>query len=237
MDLRYVYPETDVPTLHLPDAILASVPRDTLCQVLIDLRTYWARNSEMACRSRIDAIILEALATSGVEITCFAEVKNEWMGPGYGYTGAVDYMIGSAPTMDAVDDIDSFILVVEAKREWPDNSVAQVLAEAGCLLKKRMENGKNTPVFAMLTNAYLFQFFAIDVDGIVYCSGPPCVLGLGPDGTYATSHSLLLILRWLRWFISCMAAISPRVSAEDLSVDMIVTSLSAIRGSFGPRSQ
>ena len=68
---------------------------------------------------------------------------------------------------------DSFLLVVEAKYEWPAKSVAQTLVEAGCLLKKRLAAGKNTPVFAVLTNGLLFRFFAIDTDGTVYSSGLP----------------------------------------------------------------
>jgi hypothetical protein len=107
---------------------------------------------EMACLSRIDAIIAKAIATSGVEFRTYCEVKNDWSGRGYAYKGNVDYMIGAGG--------DSSLLVVEAKKELPDSAVAQVLAEAGCLPKNRDLNGKCTPVFAVLTNAVFFQCFA-----------------------------------------------------------------------------
>ena len=78
-----------------------------------------------------------------------------------------------------------------------DDSVAQVLCEAGCLLKKRLAAGKETPVFAVLTNGLLFRFFAIDTNGVVYSSGlPPIGLGFGSEGDYTNSPTLSEILRW-----------------------------------------
>ena len=64
------------------------------------------------------------------------------------------YMFGSSKTK-FVDTMDSFLFVVEAKKEWPDSAIPQVLCEAGCLLKKRLAAGKDTPVFAVLTNSSL----------------------------------------------------------------------------------
>ena len=159
----------------------------------------------MACRSRIDAIIAEAIATSGVEFRTYCEVKNDWSGQGFSYQGNVDYMIGEGG--------ESFLLVDEAKKEWPDSAVAQVLAEAGCLLRNRELDGKSTPVFAVLTNAVFFQFFAIDTNSVVFTSGVP--IPLRKDGSYKTSTSLVQILRWLNWFIKSMADVSPPSSQTD----------------------
>ncbi len=92
---------------------------------------------------------------------------------------------------------DSFLLVVEAKKEWPDSAVAQVLAEAGCLLKNRELKRKCTPVFAVLTNAVFFQFFAIDTNSFVFSSGVAIPLSKAKDRSYKTSTSLIQILRWL----------------------------------------
>jgi hypothetical protein len=39
----------------------------------------------------------------------------------------------------SVDTMDSFILVVQAKQEWPDNAVPQIITEA---VKKRLAAGK-----------------------------------------------------------------------------------------------
>ena len=81
-----------------------------------------------------------------------------------------------------------WLLVMEERYEWPAKSVAQTLAEAGCLLKKRLAVGKKTPVFAVLTNGTDFRFFAIDTDGVVYASDKE-VLKVGNDGTYNSTTS------------------------------------------------
>ena len=73
-----------------------------------------------------------------------------------------------------------------SKEGMADSAIPQVIAEAGCLLKKRLAAGKKTRVFAVLTNGLLFRFFAIDIKGVVYASGQK-VLEPGEDGTYNSS--------------------------------------------------
>ncbi|KAK5669306.1 hypothetical protein QVD99_003706 [Batrachochytrium dendrobatidis] len=163
----------------------------------------------------------------------FCEVKNDWEGKEFGYTGDVDYMLESSDTK-TVDTMDSFLLVVGAKKEWPDSAVPQILCEAGCLLKKRLAAGKNTPVLAVLTNGTDFRFFAIDTDGVVYASTKK-MLELGQDGTYKTSTSLSEILRWFTWFMTAIKSVSPRASSEDLTDTMIADSLTQLRECFGPK--
>jgi hypothetical protein len=142
-------------------------------------------------------------------------------------------MFGSSKTK-SVDAMDSFLLVVEAKKEWPDSAIPQVLAEAGCLLKKRLSAGKNTPVFAVLTNGLFFRFFAIDIDGTVYSSGQtPIVLAYGPEGDYANSPTLLEIIRWFTWFMTAIRSISPRASSENLTAEKFEVSLTQLRKCFG----
>ena len=129
--------------------------------------------------------------------------------------------------------MDSFLLVVEAKKEWPDSAIPQVLAEAGSLLKKRLAAGKNTPVFAVLTNGLFFRFFAIDTDCVVYSSKRQIVLEVGEDDSYNSSSSLSEILSWFHWFMSSIKSISPRASCEDLPQSKIDESLAQLRGCFG----
>ncbi|EGF77735.1 hypothetical protein BATDEDRAFT_27416 [Batrachochytrium dendrobatidis JAM81] len=129
---------------------------------------------------------------------------------------------------------DIFFLVVEAKKEWLDSAVPQVLAKAGCLLKKRLAAGKNTPVLAVLTNGTLFRFFAIDTDGIVYASTIH-LLKLGNDRTYKTSTSLSEILCWFTWFMTAIKSVSPRASSEDLTDTMTTDSLTRLRSCFEPK--
>ena len=236
LDLRFIEPiAVPAPTLHIPQEIIIPVPSDFLCEHLFTVQKLFVLNNEKACRMLIDAILIEVLKSEyNDSLYGFCEVKNDWEGTGFGYTGDVDYMFGSSRTK-SVDTMDSFLLVVEAKYEWPAKSVAQTLAEAGCLLKKRLAAGKNTPVFAALTNGTDFRFFAIDTDSVVYASDKE-VLKLGEDGTYKSSSSLSEILRWFTWFMTAIKSISPRASTEDLTIEKIEDSLTQLRNCFGPKN-
>jgi hypothetical protein len=236
LDLRFIEPiAVPAPTLHIPQEIIIPVPSDFLCEHLLTVQKLFVLNNEKACRMLIDAILLEVLKSEfNDSLSGFCEVKNDWEGTGFGYTGDVDYMFGSSKTK-SVDTMDSFLLVVEAKKEWPDSAIPQVLAEAGCLLKKRLAAGKNTPVFAVLTNGLLFRFFAIDTDGVVYASKTR-LLEIGEDGTYKSSSSLSEILRWFTWFMTAIKSISPRASSENLTDKAIGDSLTQLRNCFGPKN-
>ena len=233
--LNIDYTSVKAPTIHIPVDFPAPTASDHLCETLARIEKVWVLDNEKACRIVIDAILTEVLLSeSNEQLLGFCEVKNDWEGTGFGYTGDVDYMFGSSKTK-SVDTMDSFLLVVEAKYEWPAKSVAQTLAEAGCLLKKRLAAGKNTPVFAVLTNGLLFRFFAIDIDGVVYSSGQK-VLEPGEDGTYNSSSSLTDILRWLTWFMTSIKSISPRASSENLTDKATGDSLTQLRTCFGPKN-
>ena len=238
LDLHFIEPIAEVPfpTLRIPQEIIIPVPSDFLCEHLLAVQKLFVLNNEKSCRMLIDAILIEVLKSEfNDSLYGFCEVKNDWEGKGFGYTGDVDYMFGSSKTK-SVDDMDSFLLVAQAKKEWPDSAIPQVLAEAGCLLKKRLAAEKKTPVFAALTNGLLFRFFAIDTDGVVYSSGQtPICLGLGQDGTYKSSSSLSEILRWFTWFMTAIKSISPRASTEALAAEMIEDSLTQLRDCFGPK--
>ena len=233
--LNIDYAIIDAPSLHIPTSFPTPVASDFLCENLCRIKTVWVLDNEKACRIVIDAILTEVLLNeSNEQLLGFCEVKNDWEGTGFGYTGDVDYMFGTSKTK-SVDTMDSFLLVVEAKKEWPDSAIPQVLCEAGCLLKKRLAAGKNTPVFAALTNGLFFRFFAIDTDGVVYASKTR-LLEIGEDGTYKSSSSLSEILRWFTWFMTSIKSISPRASSEDLTVEKIEDSLTQLRNCFGPKN-
>lgn len=142
LDLKNIVNNQTAPTLHLPKDLIPPVPSDFLCQTLERINLAWVINNEKAARIVIDAILTEVLLhESNEKLSGYCEVKNDWDGVGFGYTGNVDYMFGSS-TDKTVQDLDSFLLIVEAKKEWPDSAVPQVIAEAGCLLKKRLAAGK-----------------------------------------------------------------------------------------------
>ena len=67
----------------------------------------------------IDAILLGVLKSEFNDTFYgYCEVRNDWEGPGFGYTGNVDYMFGSSKTK-SVKSMYSFLLVVEAKKMMP----------------------------------------------------------------------------------------------------------------------
>ena len=233
LGLNIDYASVKVPTIHIPVDFPTPTASAHLCETLARIEKVWVLDNEKACRIVIDAILTEVLLNeSNEQLLGFCEVKNDWEGTGFGYTGDVDYMFGSSKTK-SVDTMDSFLLVVEAKKEWPDSAIPQVLCEAGCLLKKRLAAGKDTPVFAVLTNGLLFRFFAIDTNGVVHSSEAE-LLKIGRDGTYNSSTSLSEILRWFTWFMTSIKSFSPRASSEDLTAEKIDDSLDQLRHHFGP---
>jgi len=235
LSLNIDYVTIDAPSLRIPTSFPTPVASDFLCENLSRIKSVWVLDNEKACRIVIDAILTEVLLNeSNEQLLGFCEVKNDWEGTGFGYTGDVDYMFGSSK-IKSVDTMDSFLLVVEAKKEWPDSAIPQVLCEAGCLLKKRLAAGKDTPVFAVLTNGLLFRFFAIDTNGVVYSSEAE-LLKIGRDGTYNSSTSLSEILRWFTWFMTSIKSFSPRASSEDLTTEKIDDSLTQLRNCFGPKN-
>jgi hypothetical protein len=96
----------------------------------------------------------------------FCGVKNDWEGSGFGYTGAVDYMLGSSKTK-SVESMKSCLLVTIARKEWPDSAVPHVLSEAGCLLKKRLAAGKK--LLYLLFLPMDFSFASLPLTLMVLC--------------------------------------------------------------------
>ncbi|KAI8893709.1 hypothetical protein BC833DRAFT_556687 [Globomyces pollinis-pini] len=231
--LNIAYATVKVPTIHIPVDFVKPTASDHLCENLARIEKVWVLNNERAYRIVINAILIEVLMTeTNEQLWGFCDVKNDWEGIGVIYTGAVDYMFGSG-RIKSVDTMDSSFLVVQAKKEWPDSSIPQVLCAAGCALRKRMAAGKNTPVFAALTNGLFFRFFVIDTDGMVYASTTH-LLDIGDDETYKSSTSLSEILRWFTWFMTSIKSVSPGYYSEDVTPQVIDNSLTRIRSCFGP---
>ena len=234
LDLCYIEPFAyHLPTLHIPQQVQLPIPSAFLCEHLMLIQEYFILDTQKACTMMIDALLLEVLKNEANEnLWGFCNVSNNWEGAGIVYHGQVDFMLGSSRSK-STQTMDSNLIVVQAKKQWPDSAIYQVICEAGCLLKKRLEAGKNTPVFAVLTNGNIFRFFAIDIDGIVYASEIE-VLKLGPDGTYHSSTSLAEILRWFYWFMTCIKSISSSESRPNDTQDHIHASLAQLRSCFGP---
>ena len=215
-------------SLHIPSDFPKPIPSDSLCKTIKNIIKVWVLNNEKANRMVIDAILTEALLSeSNDKLVGYCEVKNDWEGKGIVYTGNVDYMIGSSKSKSDIS-MDSYLLVVEAKKEWVEKSVYQAISEAGCLLKRRLEAGKNTPVFAVLTTGFIYRFFAIDIEGVVYCSG---IVVLNDDNDNY-SKCLSDILHWITWFMTAIKSISPRSPNKDLT-ETVEDSLKKLTACFG----
>jgi hypothetical protein len=215
------------PTLHLPEDSAEFRPSQTLCESLRRVLRFSQLDSEAARRGFLNMILYEALHLSSGRLMLHEEQELSWQGRGMAYTGRADYMIGTAR-------LDSNLLVVEAKKEWSDIYVFQLLAEAGCLLNKRSNEGKQTPVFAVLTNGCLFKFFALDIDSVVYCSRNIMISTHSPE-SFEIDTDLAEVLRWLVWLIDVIPTVSVRAGDAPLNEDSLNQSLVSLRSCFGPR--
>ena len=113
--MKIDYATVDAPALHIPTSFPTPVASDFLCENLSRIKAVWVLDNEKACRILIDAILTDILFDdSNEQLWGFCEVKNDWEGPGFAYTGHVDYRFGSSRAM-SVDNMDSCLLVVKAK--------------------------------------------------------------------------------------------------------------------------
>ncbi|KAJ3051433.1 hypothetical protein HK097_007553 [Rhizophlyctis rosea] len=151
----------------------------------------------------------------------FTDVDLKWQGSTMAVSGTVDYLLGHIETDDAEEEIkDSYFIVVEAKKEWPEDAFVQAIAAGGALLRRRQasaKTGKNGGVFVVLTNATMWNFYYIDKEGVVYCSGDPI-----------TAAHTGLILTWLTFFLKGTAAISPRASMVSMKEEEKASILNGI---------
>ena len=79
--------------------------------------------------------------------------------------GKVDYVGGKR----ADEPEAPYVVVVQAKMEWPDDAYCQLLAEMYAVM---MENARNQAVFGALTNESFWQFYKLDTDLKWYQSRP-----------------------------------------------------------------
>ena len=87
-----------------------------LCEHLLTVQRRFVLDNEKACRMLIDAILIEVLKSEfNDSLYGFCEVQNDWEGDGFGFTGTCDYMVASSKSK-SVESMDSFLLVVEAKK-------------------------------------------------------------------------------------------------------------------------
>ncbi|KAJ3280920.1 hypothetical protein HK104_000316 [Borealophlyctis nickersoniae] len=219
------------PSVFLPslDVFPSRAPSKELKFILGRLRRVWTRASEAGCRTFIDAIISEALdvvngwegdagdgqATKDNSLRAYPEATLKHQGASGTVKGRADYLIGHVNASKLTYlHMDAFMIGVEAKVAWTEWAWIQAVGEGGALLRKRLSHDRQGPIFVVLTNAKNWQFFVIDEEGWVYSSGKPIRIDFGND------EDLELVLRWLRWFATAAADISPRSSLSDINAKL-----------------
>ena len=188
---------------------------DWLCDTLSRIHQVWKLTNEKARRILLDAILTDVIASDqGLRATGYCKVRVQLETEGFVFNGYSDYVIGSTGGAQSRNpDLNCCLLVVEAKNEMNDQAVLQALAQAACIQRHR--EPRSTPVFAVLTNAFIFQFFAIDEHKQVYCSR---MLPLTFSGEWKSNESLIEILRWFKWVLGIMKSISPRFHDEGRTI-------------------
>ena len=227
LDLRTV--DSAVYTLRLPPA--SAFPRLAITDYLVDNLTKDLRlhhmNSEASNSGIIKLLLKDAVLQVADGFLKIVQESNEkWENDGVRFNGYVDYSIKS-------NDNKSQLIVTEVKGVWDeDEAETQLLAEAGALLCRRLDDGKNTPVFGVLSNAKIFKFYVIDDrDRSVYSSGL-VTMQYRPGTDFRESEELKEIVTWLRWFLTVITSISRRSSPATLSDDGILSSLQELRRNF-----
>jgi len=149
-----------------------------------------------------------------------------WSNDSWKYAGVADYIIG--PDASA-----SNLIVAEAKKGWHFEDKFQLIGQLGCLLRSRMDAGKNTPVFGLLTNGERFKFIAIDTDLVVRSTYTISLTWSSQHVHEKSENGLKEILTMIKWIVSSTSRISPTCSAVHLKTRNISKSLRSMRSCFG----
>jgi len=163
LDLRYLFNPDKA--LQLPSRVVKCQPSDDLCAALrLADRTLSSLGNEASRCATIELLLREAADYSNGSLVVASESAMNCETTDAKYRGRADYTIQTHLQ-------ESHLIVIEAKgRLLSHDAIYQTLAVAACLLKTRRNEGKYTPVFAVLTNGTFFRFFVIDVDGQVSSS-------------------------------------------------------------------
>lgn len=138
----------------------------------------WSLNSEASRRTVIDLFLRDIVARDEFDkMRIFCELNMSVVDENRTkkLNGDVDYTIGHAGGMP-IDQYfppnDSHLIVFEAKKDWPNDSHWQCIAEAATLYKTRKDQKKRNPrVWGILSNANIWKFIHINNDGQLFVSG------------------------------------------------------------------
>lgn len=155
------------------------VPSEDFLKQLEKNNKVWSLNSEASRRTVIDLFLRDVVARdefNPMRIFCELNLSTVDENRTKRLNGDVDYTIGHAGGM-AIDQYfppeDSHLIVFETKKDWPNDSHWQCIAEAATLYKTRKEKDKkNRRVWGILSNANQWEFIHINNDGKLFISVP-----------------------------------------------------------------
>ena len=137
------------------------VPSERLNSLLEDIKKYWGLNSEKAKRTVIDMLLLDILVVKkDCKVWCEVPLKTDKV------SGSLDYAVGKLSVLTYPTG--PYVVVLEGKKQWVVDDQFQLMAEMYACLKT---NKNEKPVFGALTNETNWQFFKLDSELNIYCSG------------------------------------------------------------------
>jgi hypothetical protein len=154
------------------------VPSEDFLKQLEKNNKVWSLNSEASRRTVIDLFLRDVIVRDEFDkMRIFCELNMSVVDENRTkkLNGDVDYTIGYAGDMP-IDQYfppeDSHLIVFEAKKDWPNDSHWQCIAQAATLYKTRKDQNKRNPrVWGILSNANNWKFIHINNDGQLFVSG------------------------------------------------------------------
>lgn len=83
------------------------------------------------------------------------------------------------------------------------------------MLKHQLADGKETPVFGVLTNGEIFLFFAIDIEHVVYPSGEIIISKLPKDEHFINEVARMVFVLNCDHFSSVSKSVLTEENIED----------------------
>jgi hypothetical protein len=207
-------------SLVLPDNVIVTELSEFLQKNLRHHISDWDLSSEVSRKYLISDFIHEAIYNIRASLKIKPEFPLNYEERGVSFSGYMDLVISG-------EGLQSYLLVVEAKKEWAlEDGLNQLLCEAGCLLRSREKLVKKTPILAVLSDAFHFQFFAIDErNGSVF-------VDLTNMSDFRHDQQAITVVRWLVWFLQIFVAVSPTSSPRDWSSSRQESRLQELRSCF-----
>ncbi|TPX72806.1 hypothetical protein SpCBS45565_g00301 [Spizellomyces sp. 'palustris'] len=206
-----------IPRWMLPDDVKQIVPRLACEDMLACVARNFVLTSEATRRTLIDLTLADVLDNeefqSSIPLRCWGEVPMHWRGANVGFHGKADYAIGHG-LPDAPPTLDTYLIAIEAKVDWPKTSIYQALAQGATLHKKRKAAGKKAIVFVILSNGLLWQFFNIGEDGYVQASD---LIYLSVANHPHAAKGRQEVFTWVGHLMRQARLISPTTSLADVA--------------------